>query len=243
MSKQYTGSIRNKVILITLLCTTAILVAVGIFDTFKVIENEKNQLRNLAEVTAERLAQHLVTPLWDLDSEGVGSAIEAEMLENHLLGITVYDENGTTVMSAKERDQKWDVSVSTGNIKGAFATSVSDVKTSDQVIGQVKVFVSDRFMHKEIQSLIIKEVIRVLLLNAAIFTILMLLLGKFLITPIRRLAEQASEISQGKLNTVIDVNSDDEIGMLADSMTRMQKSLIVTFKKIRQNNKVKDAQS
>lgn len=243
MSKQYAGSIRNKVILITLLCTTLVLAVVGIFDIFKVIENEKSQLRNIAEVTADRLAQHLVTPLWDLDSERVGSAIEAEMLESNLLGITVYDENGTQIMSAKERDHNWGVVGSTGNIKGAFATSTADVKTSEQVIGHVKVFVSDRFIHTKIQSLIITEVVRVFLLNAAIFIILVLLLGKFLITPIRILAGQASEISKGKLNTVIAVNSDDEIGMLADSMTRMQKSLIVSFKKIRQQKIEKDTQS
>ena len=243
MSKQYTGSIRNKVIMITLLCTTVVLAVVGIFDTFKVVENEKKQLRDLASVTAERLAQHLVTPVWNLDSERVSSMIEAEMLEKSLLGVVVYDENGETVMSAKVRDQNWNISGSTGKIQDAFSTSVSEIKTSDKTIGRVETFVSDRFVKQNIQTLIIIEVARVLLLNAVIFIILMLLLGKFLITPIRILADQASEISKGKLNTVIDVKSNDEIGMLADSVTRMQKSMIVAFKKIRRVNKEKEGLS
>lgn len=85
------------------------------------------------------------------------------------------------------------------------------------------------------------EIVRALLLNLAILLVLLLLLGRFLIAPIRRLAEQASDISSGQLNTVIDVKSNDELGLLAD-LTRMQKSLIVAFKKIRQANKLRETQ-
>ncbi len=237
MSARYSGSIRTKVVLITLVCTTLILAAVGIFDTYRLIATEKEKLSNLADVTAERLAQHLITPVWDLDTDRISSAIEAEMLETSLLGVVVYDENGTNVMGAKERDHNWGVIGSSGNIASSYAQATAEIRTADKMIGSVGVYVSDRFISKTIQDAVVNEVVRTVAVNAAIFFVLVLLLGKFLITPILKLAEQASEISTGKLNTVIEVKSNDEIGMLADSLTRMQKSLIVAFKKIRQNNR------
>ena len=240
MSVRYSGSIRTKVVLITLVCTTLVLAAVGIFDTYRLINAEKEKLSNLANVTAERLAQHLMIPVWDLDTDRIGSAIEAEMLETSLLGVVVYDENGTSIMGAKERDHNWGVVGSSGNIVASFASAKAEIRTADKLIGSVTVFVSDRFISKVIQNAVINEVVRTVAVNAVIFFILVLLLGKFLISPILTLAEQAREISTGKLNAVIEITSNDEIGMLADSLTRMQKSLIVAFKKIRQNNRANE---
>ena len=240
MSVRYSGSIRTKVVLITLVCTTLVLAAVGIFDTYRLINAEKEKLSNLANVTAERLAQHLMIPVWDLDTDRIGSAIEAEMLETSLLGVVVYDENGTSIMGAKERDHNWGVVGSSGNIVASLASAKAEIRTADKLIGSVTVFVSDRFISKVIQNAVINEVVRTVAVNAVIFFILVLLLGKFLISPILTLAEQAREISTGKLNAVIEIKSNDEIGMLADSLTRMQKSLIVAFKKIRQNNRANE---
>lgn len=58
--------------------------------------------------------------------------------------------------------------------------------------------------------------------------------NRALVQPIRELAESARQMSLGKMDTVITVNSKDEIGELADAIGRMQKSLKVIFKKLKQ---------
>ncbi len=238
MSGRYTGSIRTKVILITLLCTTTILMVVGVFDTLKVLENEKAQLTKLVGVTAERLAHHLIIPVWDIDYERISNAITAEMLENNLLAIAVYDEDGKSILGARERDRSWSITASSGVVTDAFAKASSSIENEGQKIGRVDVYISDQFINQNIQSLIIKEVSRVLLLNAAIFIVLLLFLGRYLIEPVRILAGKAIDISTGKLNTSIEIDSNDEIGMLADSLIRMQKSMIFVIKKMQQKGKV-----
>ncbi|WP_136679699.1 HAMP domain-containing protein [Neptunomonas sp. XY-337] len=241
MSRQYTGSIRSKVIMITLVCTTAILAAVGVYDALEVVAKEEAQLEDRANVTAQRIARHLTIPVWNLDKERIDASIEAEMLEPSVLAIVVHDSDGKDVMGAKERDYNWEIIGSSGTVQtGAFAISDAPVFYEDKAIGSVSVYISDRFVKEDIQFQVILEVVRVVALNLVIFVILVLLLGKFLITPIRRLAEQASEISSGRLNTVIDISSNDEIGLLADSLSRMQRSLSVAFKKIRQANKARE---
>lgn len=58
--------------------------------------------------------------------------------------------------------------------------------------------------------------------------------NRALVMPIRELAESARQMSLGKMDTVITVESKDEIGELADAISRMQKSLKVIFKKLKQ---------
>lgn len=58
--------------------------------------------------------------------------------------------------------------------------------------------------------------------------------NRALVVPIRELAESARQMSLGKMDTVISVDSKDEIGELADAISRMQKSLKVIFKKLKQ---------
>ncbi len=58
--------------------------------------------------------------------------------------------------------------------------------------------------------------------------------NRALVQPIRELSENARQMSLGKLDMDITVNSKDEIGELADAIGRMQKSLKVIFKKLKQ---------
>jgi two-component system NarL family sensor kinase/methyl-accepting chemotaxis protein len=58
--------------------------------------------------------------------------------------------------------------------------------------------------------------------------------NRALVQPIRELAESARQMSLGKMDTVISIDSKDEIGELADAIGRMQKSLKVIFKKLKQ---------
>lgn len=55
-----------------------------------------------------------------------------------------------------------------------------------------------------------------------------------LVDPIEQLSQSAQQMSLGKLDTPISVDSSDEIGELADAISRMQKSLQVIMKKLRQ---------
>lgn len=58
--------------------------------------------------------------------------------------------------------------------------------------------------------------------------------NRTLVKPILELSESARQMSLGKLNIDIGVDSKDEIGELADAISRMQKSLKVIFKKLKQ---------
>jgi methyl-accepting chemotaxis protein len=60
--------------------------------------------------------------------------------------------------------------------------------------------------------------------------IITLVMNQLIITPIKRLADHADDISHGNLDRDIESGSNDEIGQLAEAFQRMQVSLRAAFK-------------
>ena len=69
-----------------------------------------------------------------------------------------------------------------------------------------------------------------------------ILLSSIVIKPLIRLAATADAISLGKLEQSFQVNSQDEIGFLADSFKKMQVSLRIAMKRISRNAELAKAQ-
>ena len=91
---------------------------------------------------------------------------------------------------------------------------------------------------QEVDAKVQTTIILSLLVGMSILVLVIILSvwfsNRVLVKPIRDLAESARQMSLGKMDTVISVNSNDEIGELADAIGRMQKSLNVIFKKLKQ---------
>ena len=87
-------------------------------------------------------------------------------------------------------------------------------------------------------SSLIKEQIQIfsaiILATAALVLVASYLLARSIARPILYLARVADQISMGKLGTEIELSSRDEIGILIASMKRMQKSLAMAIKKLRE---------
>jgi methyl-accepting chemotaxis protein len=73
--------------------------------------------------------------------------------------------------------------------------------------------------------------------TAVVVVIVSLFLAKTITRPILYLARVADEISKGKLGTKIEISSRDEIGTLIDSTKRMQRSLALAIKKLREKER------
>ena len=81
---------------------------------------------------------------------------------------------------------------------------------------------------KEFKSAITTLIMTCIIVGIVVLAILVLviiLIARSITRPIRRLNEVAIEIADGKLDSVIDVNSKDEIGVLADSLRKTVESL------------------
>lgn len=226
------STIRIKVILVVMVSCILVLGSLSVYNTINEQKIMTDELETLARVTSQRLSRHLIGPMWDLDNKLVDSALDAEMLEDKIEAIVVWDEGGKRVFSARERGPGGRLVESRGAISGDFFSARSEVNNGTKAIGEVAVFVSKGELGRQLRESIITRLITLLALIVVMALMMTIVMNHIIIGPISRLAKHAADISHGDLKQTIVAESNDEIGQLAEAFNRMQTSLRVAFKRI-----------
>ena len=241
----WTSSILLKLVAIILILTFLVIAVSGYF-AYRYIEQEKTaELANLAEVTAERLSQHLNSPMWAVDYEKVGTLLDAEMNELKIVGLVVRDEDRKTLFAGRERFKNGEVADSLGAVIGNFVAASRDIVRNDKVIGTLDVYLTRQYLAAEIKQFALGLSGLAVLLGFALTLTIAVSLSSLVVKPIKKLTQSAQRISNGDLKQKIEVDRMDEIGFLAGTLDRMQYSLRVAITRIRnadaRQSKVSDA--
>lgn len=226
------STIRMKVIIVVIISCTLVLGGLSAYNTINEQKKLSADLQKLAQVTSQRLSKHLIGPMWDLDRDLVDSTLEAEMLEENIHAIVVWDEGGRSTFSARERGPGGRLVASNGAISGDLLESKNDINTGTQSIGEVAVFVSKQQLNQQLRESTIANAITLVALIIVMAIVMTIVMNQIIIGPITRLAKHADDISHGDLKQNIVPESNDEIGQLAEAFHRMQTSLRVAFKRI-----------
>ena len=226
------GTIRMKVVTVVIISCTLVLGGLSAYNTVKDQKQLTAELQKLARVTSQRLSKHLIGPMWDLDKDLVDSTLEAEMLEDNIQAIVVWDEDGSAIFSARERDAGGRLIGSNGAIAGDLFNANNDVNNGTKSIGKVAVFVSKRQLNQQLAASTIANVVTLVALIIVMAIVMTVVMNQVIVGPITRLAKHADDISHGDLKQNIVPESNDEIGQLAEAFHRMQTSLRVAFKRI-----------
>ena len=226
------STIRMKIVMVVIIVCSIVLGGLSAYNTLNEQKALSNELSKLAKVTSERLSRHLIGPMWDLDNDLVNSTLEAEMLEDNIQAIVVWDSDKKTIFSAQERDSNGRLQESNGAIVGDLIKSSSEVNNGENVIGEVSVFVSKMQLNRQLEQSTIANIISLIVLIIVMAIVMTIVMNVIIIGPITRLAKHADDISHGDLKQNIIAESNDEIGQLADAFRRMQTSLRVAFKRI-----------
>lgn len=229
-------SIQTNIAFATIFITTFVLGGFAVYNTLTNKQLKEAELNQLAEVTAARMSKHLVIPLWDLDQSSAEEAVRAEMLEQQIYAIIVRDSDGTTVFAGKKRDNGWnivDLELTAVGAKG-LATSIQPVMNRGEVIGEVEVYLTPKFLNAELRAATFEILIQVIVLDLLIFLLVYLILRKLILQPVNKLTDAAESMSMGNLNTEIKIKAKNELKLVAEAMDRMRESLQITMNELRQ---------
>lgn len=224
------SAIRMKMILLVVISCIVVLGGLSTYRT--IVEHNKlsNDLSVLAKITSQRLSQHLIGPMWDLDKSLVEVILESEMLETKIQAITVWDTETKQLFTARQRGPNGQPEISNGSINGDYIQAAGVINNGSKDIGKITIFVSKKELNKKLQQSTINSAITLAVLIIVMVSIITVVMNKLIITPIKHLAEHADDISHGNLNKDIVSESNDEIGQLAEAFQRMQISLRAAFK-------------
>ena len=225
-------TIRMKVVTVVIVSCTLVFGGLSAYNTTSEQDQLSVDLQKLTQVTSQRLSKHLIGPMWDLDKELVDSALEAEMLEENVAAIVVWDEGGNIVFSARERSADGNLLVSNGAIAGDLIKAQNEISNGEKSIGEVAVFVSKQQLNQQLAVSTLYNLITLAALIIVMAIVMTIVMNQIIIGPITRLAKHADDISHGDLKQNIIPESHDEIGLLAEAFHRMQTSMRVAFKRL-----------
>ena len=220
------NSIQTRISAILIILTTAILFVFVLFNYYATKSRINSELDHFTRITAERLSKYLAEPLWGVEEERIEDSFNSEMMEKRIYGILVFDRDTKGVFMGKKRDDKnWNIIPAKSKIKGKFIKKRMSITRSGDIIGDVEVYVTFKFMEEELTRSVITIVIMAIVLNITIFFAIFVVFRNIIIQPIMKLTRVAERMSMGDLNVKIDIQSRNEVGLLVEAIKRMQTSL------------------
>lgn len=227
-------SLQTKILIMLLLVTTATLAGFAVFNVNEARQRLEADLQRLAETTVQRLSQHLIGPLWALNTEQIVDSIEAAMLERRVFAVIVREEDRETKFVGRQRDRDWNVVDAKSNPRGDLILSKTTLlHNNEELIGVLEVYVSRRFLQQQFEAQVRSEIVRAGALDLVLIVVTLALLRGVVVSPIRRVTEAAERIASGQLSTKIDVGTNDEIGALADAVNKLQTSLRIAMERMK----------
>jgi two-component system sensor histidine kinase/response regulator len=227
------NSIQVRVSLALFLSTTVILAGFIAYNYVQTRQRLDREFNTLADITASRLAIHLMESLWDLDEKQAGDSLEAEMLDRQIHSIIVRESDDNTIFSGRTRDGAWRVTNAARAPAGNLVKSSKTIQKAGEQIGTVEVFLTSRFMEADFRQSILNIIITAVILLFSIFIVLYISMRTMIINPIMRLTDVAEKMSMGVMDADIDIRSRNEIGLLASALDRMQTSLRMAIERLR----------
>jgi methyl-accepting chemotaxis protein len=229
------ATVKVKMISWLIFTMSVVTIIVGILSYNYIKDIETKKLTQFANLTADRVARSLETPMWNIDREQVNDLLIAELGLSTIVGIVVNDLGNQGVMAAKSRDQTNQVIDYSGSFNPLNIQITRKIVRKGTSIGFLTLYVTRDELNEALSQFALGIIALIIILAIAIFIIMNILLSRIVIKPLIQLAATADAISLGKLEQSFQVNSDDEIGFLADSFKKMQVSLRIAMKLISRN--------
>lgn len=254
------NTIQFQVTFTLLLVITLVLGSLFIYNYQSAKKELRDELVGYSKNTTIQLAGYLADPLYRFELAQIEGALKAEMLEKRIYAIQVIDPSPMGSVIAKnrsdsvmfadlvdtkdhvvivgqKRDNNWNVESSFDDIKGPFITENMDITYKDEVIGQLRLYVTDKFLKEELYRLTINQILITLILYSTIIIGVSLTLRRVLVRPLKELTKAADRISLGDLYFQIGIQPKGELGLLVDAIQRMQSGLAISLKRLGKKTK------
>ena len=171
-------------------------------------------------------------PLWQITPEIARTSSEVVYSDPRIAAIDVYslpDHKKFLTLSRKDLQ------------KGPFITMSRPIHHDEKIIGLVNLTMSDDMLIEEERTAFFRYSITAIFSFLIAVVLIILVLQKRLVKPIKGLVKDSERLSNGELSNPILLNRSDEIGHLAQTMEATRQALARTFSELEiKNNQLTD---
>jgi len=216
------SSIKSKISIYLFLLVLIISSAYSFIEYREIKQNLYSELELSSERKISRLVENLDLPLWEMDDRWINKIIKTEMMDNDLQIILV--KGADNLLIGKKRNENWQVIPEDNNIEltEGFIVKQSQVLHEGEVIGQIKIYLTTRFIEKKLRAQIVKTALSMFILSFVIIIFIELMLKIIVIKPLSSLVLATKELAKGNYDSQLKVKKKDEIGRLANAFNTMR---------------------
>lgn len=177
----------------------------------------------------------LPTPLWNLDNSIVDDFVEALFLDEAMVYAEVISEGRviTKKISPKVQDKDLEYLLHSPQ----FIDKFSDIFYEGNNVGTILLVMSRESIKSQFAIRFLGITALTVLLIIAIATTSLIITRKYISRPLLKIQEAAFSIAQGNLDTVIEINGRDEIGLLAQYLDEMRVAIKDLFTEVSKSKK------
>lgn len=219
------------VIGICLLLFTAL---IGWYSTSSINQKLHEKSNGFSDLGSLSLSE----PLWNFDDENINKFSRAILNDPDIVGVRVTSQDGE-VKFANQVKPNID---SFEELKALDSTIYRESKISknNEVLGTVEILISTERATKNIQTTLgILFLLAIFLLTMVIITI-SLTVRKTIKKPINELKRTAKTLAGGEFDITLNIQRNDELGVLADSFDKMRLAIKTKIDELRTINEVSE---
>jgi HAMP domain-containing protein len=129
-----------------------------------------------------------------------------------------------TSLSTKVRDSQWQSVEGNGSLYGDYIKTSHPIRSDHKEIGTVEIQLTDKFMNDELRQLRRNIILSAVLLSLSLILSITVSFQRMVARPLRQLNMATERMSMGDFNISIPIISNNEIGLLAQSVERLKTS-------------------
>ncbi|QTA82970.1 Methyl-accepting chemotaxis protein signailling domain-containing protein, HAMP-domain-containing [Desulfonema limicola] len=224
------NSIQTRLGLSFISIITSILIIAGAYQFYEIQSSSIKELNSFLESTSDKLAESLVYPIWNMDTEVIQKTIASAMLEKRIFAILVKESN-ETLMEGKRRNEDWELVDVEQDFTGNYIVKKKDIEKDGNKLGIIEIYVTKRFMTAKLKYETYKIIITILIMDI-LALVLMWFITLSITKPVVSIVDTANAIAKGDFGKEIKIHQKDEIGKLADSFRNMKGTIDIVFKEL-----------
>jgi len=214
--------IQTRLGLLIALVTTVMLLVFMVTDYTAASRKMHRDIEDFARRLAVRTARQLQTPAWNLDAASMAAVVEAEMDDQRVYAVALFERDGTTLLGGMQRDEDWRPVPWSGTTGGDFITEREVLAHQGEEIGSVLVMVSPRGINDALSDMVRENAVRVTIIGMTLVVLIILILRRTVVVPVAGLALIARKVAEERNYSLRAArHGRDEIGRLVNAFNTM----------------------
>ena len=205
---------------IVLFCIVAlVLIGPGAFNYFSAKRDLEMGLQEQSAALGARLKLSVPTLLWNFNEDQFIKTLDAEMMEQDIIGILVRNEDGGVSGRLRDAEGKIQPAAKDARLPGNLQSLKLEYidRGTAKPVGNLEFSISTARGDAALRSLIINLAVQIIVLNVFLVVVLSMSLQNMVFRPLSRVTKALQDIASGEadLTKRLDVGERNEIGDVA----------------------------